>query len=66
MGVRFYVLESLRQSSPWLQNKADIDHAEDLLSRMLGGLDCGTPIRPAHVPVHGMVLMGCLAAQGVL
>ncbi|MBK8258511.1 MAG: hypothetical protein IPK82_38360 [Polyangiaceae bacterium] len=43
-------LESLRQSSPWLQNNTDADHAEKLLSIMFAGLDCGTPIRPPPAP----------------
>lgn len=45
-------LESLRQSSPWLQSNTDVDYAEELLSVTLAGLDCGTPIRRAPAPTH--------------
>lgn len=40
-------LESLRRFSPWLLNRRDVKHAENLLSLMLRGWNCGTTVSDA-------------------
>ena len=41
------LLESLRRPSPWLLNQGDVAHAEEMLSRMLRGWNCGATVRDA-------------------
>jgi hypothetical protein len=47
------LIESLRQSPPWLLNQSDVEHAESLLAFMLRGAGCGTRVRDASTLVSG-------------